>query len=173
MSLPLTPHPYRQSQGDSQVFAAHRAGASYIFSQSRCARYDNVHCVRLKCVITIPQESVHQKRNSIAGGQRHRTVCAIFALKMSTQSCSILTYVYGCSPAGNSNEASQAATSQGQDATPSTKEDPIWISKREVRRAAPRTSGSKKTTYFIEFYLVDNHGYETLAATGEDQGALD
>ena len=65
---------------------------------------------------------------------------------------------------------SQPATSQGQDATPSTREDPIWISKREVRKAAPRTSGSKKTTYFIEFYLVDNHGYETLAATGEDQG---
>ena len=60
---------------------------------------------------------------------------------------------------------------QGQDAMPSTKEDPIWISKREVRRTAPRSSGSKKTTYFIEFYLVDNHGYETLAATGEDQGA--
>lgn len=60
---------------------------------------------------------------------------------------------------------------QGQDATPSTREDPIWISKREVRRTAPRSSGSKKTTYFIEFYLVDNHGYETLAATGEDQGA--
>lgn len=67
---------------------------------------------------------------------------------------------------------SQPATSQGQDATPSTKEDPIWISKREVRKAAPRTSGSKKTTYFIEFYLVDNHGYETLAATGEDQGNI-
>jgi hypothetical protein len=60
---------------------------------------------------------------------------------------------------------------QGQDAMPSTREDPIWISKREVRRTAPRSSGSKKTTYFIEFYLVDNHGYETLAATGEDQGA--
>ena len=77
--------------------------------------------------------------------------------------------------AGDSSQAaqpttSQPATSQGQDATPSTKEDPIWISKREVRKAAPRTSGSKKTTYFIEFYLVDNHGYETLAATGEDQG---
>ncbi len=79
-------------------------------------------------------------------------------------------------PAGDSDQAaqqpatSQPATSQGQDATPSTREDPIWISKREVRKAAPRTSGSKKTTYFIEFYLVDNHGYETLAATGEDQG---
>ncbi len=78
--------------------------------------------------------------------------------------------------AGDSDQAaqqpatSQPATSQGQDATPSTREDPIWISKREVRKAAPRTSGSKKTTYFIEFYLVDNHGYETLAATGEDQG---
>lgn len=114
----------------------------------------------------------------ICRGERHHTGCAISALKMSTQSCSILTHVNGCSAAGDSNEAaqaatSQAATSQGQDATPSTKEDPIWISKREVRRAAPRTSGSKKTTYFIEFYLVDNHGYETLAATGEDQGALD
>lgn len=77
--------------------------------------------------------------------------------------------------AGDSNQAAQPATalpatSQGQEPTPSTKEDPIWISKREVRKAAPRTSGSKKTTYFIEFYLVDNHGYETLAATGEDQG---
>ena len=62
------------------------------------------------------------------------------------------------------------ATSAGHEAAPSAKEDPIWISKREVRRAAPRTSGSKKTTYYIEFFLVDNHGYETLAATGEDQG---
>ena len=65
---------------------------------------------------------------------------------------------------------SDPAASAGHDAAPSTKEDPIWISKREVRRAAPRTSGSKKTTYYIEFFLVDNHGYETLAATGEDQG---
>ena len=64
----------------------------------------------------------------------------------------------------------EPATSAGHEAAPSTKEDPIWISKREVRRAAPRTSGSKKTTYYIEFFLVDNHGYETLAATGEDQG---
>ena len=67
-------------------------------------------------------------------------------------------------------ENDDPATSAGHDAAPSTKEDPIWISKREVRRAAPRTSGSKKTTYYIEFFLVDNHGYETLAATGEDQG---
>ena len=64
----------------------------------------------------------------------------------------------------------ESATSAGHEAAPSTKADPIWISKREVRRAAPRTSGSKKTTYYIEFFLVDNHGYETLAATGEDQG---
>ena len=71
--------------------------------------------------------------------------------------------------AGGTPEAN-AATSAGHEAAPSTKEDPIWISKREVRRAAPRTSGSKKTTYYIEFFLVDNHGYETLAATGEDQG---
>lgn len=48
-------------------------------------------------------------------------------------------------------------------------EDPIYVSKREVRKNAGKGT-SKKSTYFLEFYLVDNHGYETLAATGEDQG---
>ncbi|KAK9914836.1 hypothetical protein WJX75_001156 [Coccomyxa subellipsoidea] len=41
--------------------------------------------------------------------------------------------------------------------------------KREVRKNAGKGT-SKKSMYFLEFYLVDNHGYETLAATGEDQG---
>lgn len=50
-----------------------------------------------------------------------------------------------------------------------TAEDPIYVSKREVRKNAGKGT-SKKSTYFLEFYLVDNHGYETLAATGEDQG---
>lgn len=50
-------------------------------------------------------------------------------------------------------------------------EDPIYVSKREVRKNAGKGT-SKKSTYFLEFYLVDNHGYETLAATGEDQGMI-
>ncbi len=48
-------------------------------------------------------------------------------------------------------------------------DDPIYVSKREVRKNAGKGT-SKKSMYFLEFYLVDNHGYETLAATGEDQG---
>jgi hypothetical protein len=46
---------------------------------------------------------------------------------------------------------------------------PIYVSKREVRKHAGKALG-KKAAYFLEFYLVDNHGYETLAAVGEDQG---
>ena len=50
-----------------------------------------------------------------------------------------------------------------------TADGPIYVSKREVRKHAGKVMG-KKAAYFLEFYLVDNHGYETLAATGEDQG---
>ena len=48
-------------------------------------------------------------------------------------------------------------------------EGPIYVSKREVRKTVGKVLG-KKTAYYLEFYLIDNHGYETLAAIGEDQG---
>lgn len=47
--------------------------------------------------------------------------------------------------------------------------DPIFVSKREVRKHAGKVTG-KKAVYYLEFFLIDNHGYEVLAATGEDQG---
>ena len=33
------------------------------------------------------------------------------------------------------------------------------MSKREVRKTVGKVLG-KKTAYYLEFYLIDNHGYE-------------
>ena len=66
-------------------------------------------------------------------------------------------------PGGSSEPSGPAGTAGAA-------EGPIYVSKREVRRTVGKVLG-KKTAYYLEFYLVDNHGYETLAAIGEDQGA--
>lgn len=73
-------------------------------------------------------------------------------------------------------ETASAAAAEGEvvpasESAPPAPDDPIYVSKREVRKNAGKGT-SKKSMYFLEFYLVDNHGYETLAATGEDQGAI-
>jgi hypothetical protein len=74
--------------------------------------------------------------------------------------------------AANAGAAAAAAAPGSSDPSrPSAAaEGPIYVSKREVRRTVGKVLG-KKTAYYLEFYLVDNHGYETLAAIGEDQGA--
>jgi hypothetical protein len=46
---------------------------------------------------------------------------------------------------------------------------PVYVSHREVRRPFSK-GGLKKAAYFLNFYLVDRKGRETLAATGSDQG---
>lgn len=81
------------------------------------------------------------------------------------------------STAANAGAVAAGAAAPGGSADPAgplgaaaAAEGPIFVSKREVRRTVGKVLG-KKTAYYLEFYLVDNHGYETLAAIGEDQGA--
>jgi hypothetical protein len=90
----------------------------------------------------------------------------------------------GSAPTVDDTIEQAAAAAEGQDAAPNADpyqaeavnaasdpdpNDPIYVSKKEVRKNAGKGTG-KKFMYFLEFFLVDNHGYETLAATGEDQG---
>ena len=74
-------------------------------------------------------------------------------------------------PETGSAAAAEESAVPAPEAAPPAPDDPIYVSKREVRKNAGKGT-SKKSMYFLEFYLVDNHGYETLAATGEDQGAI-
>lgn len=80
-------------------------------------------------------------------------------------------------PAPNTSSAAAEVPAAAEASAPAASapgasdlDGPIYVSKREVRKNAGKGT-SKKSTYFLEFFLVDNYGYETLAATGEDQGA--
>lgn len=45
---------------------------------------------------------------------------------------------------------------------------PVWVSIREQRLST--TKGSRRQSFYLQFFLVAANGKETLAAVGEDQG---
>lgn len=83
----------------------------------------------------------------------------------------------GKGPTGKGPAAGGAAAggSSPPPAHGSSKSPPVYVSYLEKREPAhqKRATGSKKSgghTYSIRFFLVDAHGREALAASGEDQG---
>ncbi|KAK9811980.1 hypothetical protein WJX73_005245 [Symbiochloris irregularis] len=62
----------------------------------------------------------------------------------------------------------QRFMSSGIPAAALASQPPVWVDIREQRIAVPR--GSKKPAYYLQFFLVDAQGQETLAAVGEDSG---
>ena len=73
-------------------------------------------------------------------------------------------------PAEGGAGAAAAPQAEGNAAVEGKAHGPIYVSYREIKGGPPLSRGGKKPSYIKRFYLVDSHGNETLAATGEDQG---